>query len=56
MKGEPANPHTNAELEAKFMQLGAPIWGDDVALELLAGVMRLEQVEDFGVFADPFNL
>jgi len=56
MKGEPANPHTNAELEAKFMQLGAPIWGDDVALELLAGVMRLDQVEDFGVFADPFNL
>ena len=28
MKGEPANPHQPAELEAKFMQLGVPAWGE----------------------------
>ena len=56
MKGEPANPHTVAELEGKFMQLGAPLWGEDAARRLLEGCMTVERIDDFGIFADRFNL
>ena len=56
MKGEPANPHQPAELEAKFMQLGVPVWGEDMTRQLLAGCMQLERLPDFGAFADGFNL
>ncbi len=56
MKGEPENPHSAAELEGKFMQLGAPLWGDAAARELLAGCMALERIENFGTFADRFKL
>ena len=56
MKGEPENPHSAAELEGKFMQLGAPLWGDAAARDLLAGCMALERIENFGTFADRFKL
>ena len=56
MKGEPANPHQGAELEAKFMQLGVPVWGEETARGLLEGCLRLETLPDFGTFADGFNL
>ena len=56
MKGEPANPHRPSELEAKFMQLGVPVWGEDTARQLLAGCLQLERLPDFGSFADGFNL
>ena len=56
MKGEPANPHGSAELEAKFMQLGVPVWGEETARGLLEGCLRLETLPDFGIFADGFNL
>jgi len=56
MKGEPANPHTPAELEGKFMQLGVPVWGEETARGLLEGCLRIETLPDFGVFADGFNL
>ena len=56
MKGEPANPHQPAELEAKFMQLGVPVWGEEATRALLEGCMRLHLVPDFGAFADGFNL
>ncbi len=56
MKGEPANPHQPAELEAKFMQLGVPVWGEAATRALLEGCMRLHLLPDFGAFADGFNL
>lgn len=54
-KGEPSRPHKPEELAAKFMELGAPIWGDAVARRLLEGCMRLEEL-DFPRFAEGFNL
>ena len=56
MRGESANPHRPEELEAKFMQLGAPVWGEDTARQLLAGCMQLETLRDFGAFADSLDL
>ena len=55
-KGEPSRPHTSQELEAKFMQLGAPIWSERVARRLLEGCMKLEEVRDFSRFAEDFDL
>jgi 2-methylcitrate dehydratase PrpD len=55
-KGEPSKPHRAEELEAKFMQLGAPIWGDAVARRLLEGCLRLEELPDFSRFAEGFDL
>ncbi len=55
-KGEPARPHSPAELEKKFVQLGVPIWGEAVTRRLLDGCMKLEQIGDFGKFAQAFNL
>jgi 2-methylcitrate dehydratase PrpD len=55
-KGEPSKPHRAEELEAKFMQLGAPIWGDAVARRLLEGCQRLEELPDFSRFAEGFDL
>jgi 2-methylcitrate dehydratase PrpD len=55
-KGEPSKPHAPEELEKKFMQLGAPVWGEAVARRLLGGCMKLEDVPDFSRFAEGFDL
>lgn len=55
-KGEPSRPHTPEELRAKFMRLGAPVWGEAVAQRLLEGCLKLEQVPDFSRFAGEFDL
>jgi hypothetical protein len=55
-KGEPSKPHSPAELEAKFMQLGVPIWGEAVARRLLEGCLRLDQLRDFSRFSQDFEL
>jgi 2-methylcitrate dehydratase PrpD len=55
-KGEPSKPHRPEELQAKFMQLGAPLWGEPVARRLLDGCMRLEALADFSRFAEGFDL
>ena len=55
-KGEPSKPHRPEELEAKFMQLGAPLWGERVARRLLEGCLRLEALPDFSRFAEGFDL
>jgi 2-methylcitrate dehydratase PrpD len=56
MKGEPANPHRPQDLEAKFLGLGTPVWGKDVTQRLLEGLSGLENIPDFGAFADRFSL
>jgi 2-methylcitrate dehydratase PrpD len=56
MKGEPAKPHSPAQLDAKFMQLGAPLWGELQARRLLEGCMKLEREPDFRRFSEGFDL
>jgi 2-methylcitrate dehydratase PrpD len=55
-KGEPSKPHQPEELQAKFMQLGLPVWGEPVTRRLLEGCMRLEEMPDFSRFAEGFDL
>jgi 2-methylcitrate dehydratase PrpD len=55
-KGEPSKPHQPEELRAKFMRLGAPLWGEPVARRLLEGCLQLEALPDFSRFAEGFDL
>ena len=55
-KGEPANPHSAADLEGKFMRLGSPVWGEARARDLYAACMRLESIADFREFANAQSL
>lgn len=50
-KGEPANPHTPADLTGKFFELGDPIWGSSMTRELHERLMRLEDIADCRLFA-----
>jgi len=50
-KGEPANPHTPADLTGKFFELGEPIWGKPATQRLYDRLMHLEDITDFGAFA-----
>ncbi|MBC7803546.1 MAG: MmgE/PrpD family protein [Candidatus Parcubacteria bacterium] len=54
--GEPARPHAPKALEAKFMQLGVPVWGEEQARRLLKGCMTLEGLRDFARFSEGFDL
>src|SRR6185503_4963668 len=55
-KGELSKPHQPQELETKFMQLGAPLWGEAVARRLLDGCLQLEALPDFSHFSRGFHL
>jgi len=55
-KGEPAKPHTAQELTGKFFELGEPVWGKAVTQRLHDGLMRLEEIGNFGEFAAQFDL
>jgi len=55
-KGESSKPHQPAELEAKFMQLGAPTWGEAATRSLLKGCLKIEEVRDFSRFSEGFDL
>jgi 2-methylcitrate dehydratase PrpD len=50
-KGEPANPHTPADLTGKFFELGEPVWGKPATQKLYARLMHLEDIADFRAFA-----
>jgi 2-methylcitrate dehydratase PrpD len=56
MKGEPSNPHPPAALQGKFFELGAPVWGEPMTQKLFDGLMHIEDVPDFGAFADELSL
>jgi 2-methylcitrate dehydratase PrpD len=56
MKGEPQNPHRPEEVEQKFFDLTAPVWGAARAHTLYERLMRLEDVADFGRFAEDIAL
>ena len=49
-KGEPARPHTSAELTAKFFELGEPAWTRAITQRLYDGLMKLEEIADFRAF------
>ncbi len=55
-KGEAAKPHTHAELTGKFFELGEPVWGKPVTQKLYEGLMKLEEIPDFGAFAGALAL
>jgi len=55
-KGEPSKPHRPEELRAKFMQLGAPLWGETTARRLLDECMRIEELPDLSRLAERFDL
>jgi 2-methylcitrate dehydratase PrpD len=55
-KGEPANPHTPADLAGKFFELGEPIWGKPVTQQLFDRLMKIEDIGDFRVFAGEMPL
>ena len=55
-KGELARPHRPEELEAKFMQLGVPLWGEPVTRRLLQGCLAMEKTADMSRFAQEFDL
>lgn len=46
-KGEPARPHTAAELGRKFFELGDVVWGKPTTQSLFDGLMKLEKIENF---------
>ena len=50
-KGEPANPHTPADLSGKFFELGEPIWGKPVTQQLFGRLMKIEDIGDFRALA-----
>ncbi len=50
-KGEPANPHTPADLSGKFFELGEPIWGRPVTQQLFDRLMKIEDIRDFRALA-----
>ena len=49
-KGEPARPHTAADLGGKFFELGEAAWGKPTTRSLFDGLMQLEKIEDFQAF------
>jgi len=55
-KGEPARPHTQKELEEKFMSLGAPLWGDATTYSLYKACMSIEHVGNMREFSADLNL
>ena len=55
-KGEPANPHTPADLTGKFFELGEPVWGRPVTQQLFDRFMKLEDVADFRALAGEMTL
>ncbi|MBV7481825.1 MmgE/PrpD family protein [Bordetella sp. BOR01] len=55
-KGERARPHSQKELEGKFMSLGTPLWGDATTRRLYDAFMRIERIGDMGEFSAGLNL
>jgi 2-methylcitrate dehydratase PrpD len=56
MKGEPSNPHSPADLQGKFFDLGTPVWGESTTRKVFDRLMEVENIPDFGAFADTLDL
>ena len=55
MKGEPQNPHAPSEVERKFFDLMAPVWGNAAASRLYASLMAVDDIADLRAFSDEFE-
>ncbi len=55
-KGEPARPHTPADLSGKFFELGEAVWGKSTTKSLFDGLMQLEKIENVQAFMDTLEL
>jgi 2-methylcitrate dehydratase PrpD len=55
-KGETGNPHAPSEIERKYYQLAAPIWGERRARELRELCLQLETVPDLREVARAMTL
>ena len=55
-KGEPARPHTAADLSGKFFELGEAVWSKPTTKSLFGGLMQLEKLENFQMFVDKLAL
>jgi 2-methylcitrate dehydratase PrpD len=51
MRGEPSNPVDRAEFQAKFMAIGTPVWGEDMAARIHAAALTVDATEDMRLFA-----
>jgi 2-methylcitrate dehydratase PrpD len=51
MRGEPSNPVDRAEFQAKFMAIGAPIWGEAMAGRIHAAALAVDEAADMRGFA-----
>lgn len=56
MKGEPGNPHKPEQLQAKFFDLGVPVWGKAQSRTLFEGLMEVESIPDFRAYTKNFAL
>jgi 2-methylcitrate dehydratase PrpD len=56
MKGEPEHPHSRAELQAKFFELGHLVWSPATTAALWDACTHLEDVPDWGAFTRPLAL
>ncbi len=55
-KGEPARPHTAADLGRKFFELGEMVWDKPTTQTLFDGLMKLEKIENFQRFMGKLSL
>jgi 2-methylcitrate dehydratase PrpD len=56
MRGEPSNPHAPGEIDRKFFDLAAPVWGREIAERVRADSLRLPAIPDMRTFAGGANL
>jgi 2-methylcitrate dehydratase PrpD len=55
-KGEPANPHTVADLSGKFFELGDAVWDKRTTQQLYEQLMKLEAVGDMRQLGNEMRL
>jgi 2-methylcitrate dehydratase PrpD len=55
-KGEKERPHTQEDLEGKFMSLGTAIWDDATTRRLYDACMHIDRIDDMAEFSAGLHL